>query len=69
MKYFYDMNYLKIITKSPHLDSSKIKKELAWICQYSFSEGIKKTVIWYMKNLNNNYFKNKDYKKRIGLEI
>jgi dTDP-glucose 4,6-dehydratase len=51
------------------LDSSKIKKELAWICQYSFSEGIKKTVIWYMKNLNNNYFKNKDYKKRIGLKI
>lgn len=51
------------------LDSSKIKKELAWSCQYSFSEGIKKTVIWYMKNLNNNYFKNKDYKKRIGLKI
>jgi dTDP-glucose 4,6-dehydratase len=51
------------------LDSSKIKKKLAWSCQYSFSEGIKKTVIWYMKNLNNNYFKNKDYKKRIGLKI
>jgi dTDP-glucose 4,6-dehydratase len=51
------------------LDSSKIKEQLIWNCRYSFSEGIEKTIIWYMKNLNNNYFKNKDYKKRIGLKI
>jgi len=43
------------------LDSNKIKKELKWKKNTNFSEGIKKTFIWYLNNLE--YFKS--IKKKI----
>lgn len=32
------------------IDNSKIKKELGWNPKYSFDEGIKETLDWYLKN-------------------
>ena len=43
------------------LNSNKIKKELKWKKKTNFSEGIKKTFIWYLNNLE--YFKS--IKKKI----
>tara|TARA_B100001093_G_scaffold510011_1_gene575084 strand:+ start:10195 stop:11250 length:1056 start_codon:yes stop_codon:yes gene_type:complete len=34
------------------IDSSKIKSKLGWEPSYSFDEGIKITIEWYLKNLN-----------------
>ena len=57
IKYNYKIKFIK--DRPGHdlkysLDSSKIKKKLKWSCQYSFSEGIEKTIKWYIKNFNNN---------------
>ena len=49
------------------LNSNKIKKELKWKKKTNFSEGIKKTFIWYLNNLE--YFKSikkKDIITRLG---
>ena len=49
------------------IDSNKIKKELKWKKNTNFSEGIKKTFIWYLNNLE--YFKSikkKDIITRLG---
>ena len=49
------------------LDSNKIKKELKWKKNTNFSEGIKKTFVWYLNNLE--YFKSikkKDIITRLG---
>ena len=49
------------------LNSNKIKKELKWKKKTNFSEGIKKTFIWYLNNLK--YFKSikkKDIITRLG---
>jgi dTDP-glucose 4,6-dehydratase len=51
------------------LNSSKIKKHLKWKCKYNFDEGIEKTIIWYVENFHKNFFKNKDFRNRIGLKI
>jgi dTDP-glucose 4,6-dehydratase len=51
------------------LNSSKIKNELKWKCKLSFNERINETIIWYMKKFRTNYFKNEDFKYRIGLKI
>lgn len=32
------------------IDSNKIETELGWIQEHSFDEGIKETVMWYVKN-------------------
>tara|TARA_Y100000768_G_scaffold388831_1_gene387671 strand:+ start:26261 stop:27304 length:1044 start_codon:yes stop_codon:yes gene_type:complete len=32
------------------IDSSRIRKELGWKPKYSFDEGIKKTILWYLEN-------------------
>ncbi|WP_248928721.1 dTDP-glucose 4,6-dehydratase [Paenibacillus hamazuiensis] len=32
------------------IDSSKIQKELGWVPKYSFNEGIKETIDWYLTN-------------------
>ncbi len=32
------------------LDSSKIRKKLGWKLNYSFEEGLKKTISWYLNN-------------------
>jgi len=49
------------------LDSSKIKSKLKWKCQSSFNQRINETIVWYINKFRNNYFKNKDFKYRIGL--
>ena len=49
------------------LNSNKIKKKLKWKKKTNFSEGIKKTFIWYLNNLE--YFKSikkKDIITRLG---
>ena len=51
------------------LNSSKIKKELKWGCKYNFDKEIKKIIIWYINKFNNNFFKNKNFIKRIGLKV
>ena len=50
------------------LDSSKIKKLRKWECTSDFESKIKETIIWYTNKFETNYFKNKEYKKRIGLK-
>jgi dTDP-glucose 4,6-dehydratase len=50
------------------LDSSKIKKKLKWKCKSSFDQRIDETIIWYLNKFKTNYFKNKDYKYRVGLK-
>jgi dTDP-glucose 4,6-dehydratase len=49
------------------LDSSKIKNKLKWKCESSFDQRINDTIAWYINKFRNNYFKNKDFKYRIGL--
>lgn len=34
------------------IDCSKIKQELGWSPSHTFSEGIKKTILWYMNHLD-----------------
>ena len=51
------------------LSSSKIKNKLKWKCKSNFDQRINETVIWYINKFKNNYFKNKDFKNRIGLKI
>ena len=51
------------------LNSSKIKNNLRWKCKSSFNDRINETIIWYINKFNNNYFKKKDFKYRIGLKI
>ena len=51
------------------LDSSKIKNKLKWKYKVSFDQRINETIIWYINKFKNNYFKNKEYKYRIGLKI
>ena len=50
------------------LDSSKIKNKLKWKCKSSFDQRIDETIIWYLNKFKTNYFKNKDYKYRVGLK-
>ena len=49
------------------LNSSKIKNKLKWKCESSFDQRINDTIAWYINKFRNNYFKNKDFKYRIGL--
>jgi dTDP-glucose 4,6-dehydratase len=51
------------------LDSSKIRNKLKWGCKSSFNESINDTVIWYINKFKTNYFKNKNFKNRIGLKV
>ena len=50
------------------IDSSKIKKNLKWKPEETFSTGIKKTIIWYLNNIEwCNKVKKKKYKgERLG---
>ena len=50
------------------LDSSKIRNKLKWKFESSFDQRIDETIIWYINKFRTNYFKNKDYKYRIGLK-
>ena len=49
------------------LDSSKIKNQLKWKCESNFNQRINETIVWYINKFRNNYFKNKDFRYRIGL--
>lgn len=49
------------------LNSSKIKNKLKWKCASNFNQRISQTIIWYINKFKNNYFKNEDFKYRIGL--
>jgi dTDP-glucose 4,6-dehydratase len=51
------------------LDSSKIRNKLRWKCKSSFNQRLNETIIWYINKFRTNYFKNQDYKYRIGLKI
>lgn len=51
------------------LNSSKIKNKLKWKCKSNFDQRIKETIIWYINKFKNKYFKNKEFKHRIGLKI
>ena len=51
------------------LNSNKIKKELNWKCETNFYNGVKKTIEWYLNKFENNFFKNKKFKKRLGIKI
>ena len=51
------------------LDSSKITNKLKWRCKSNFDEKIIETIIWYINKFKTNYFKNKNFKNRIGLKI
>jgi len=52
------------------LDSSKLKKKLKWKCKIDLTKGLKETIFWYIDKFNkNNFFKNKNFKNRIGLNI
>ena len=51
------------------LNSSKIKDKLKWKFKSSFDQRINETIIWYINKFKNNYFKNKNFKYRIGLKI
>ena len=51
------------------LDSSKIRNKLKWRCKSNFNEKINETIIWYINKFKTNYFKNKNFKNRIGLKI
>ena len=52
------------------LNSKKILKNFRWKPKINFEEGLKKTILWYLKN---EYFlkgiSKKKYEKRIGLKI
>ena len=51
------------------LNSSKLKKELKWKCKINLTDGLRKTIYWYIDKFNNNFFKNKNFNNRIGLNI
>ena len=48
------------------LNSSKIRNELKWKYKSNFDQRINETIIWYIHKFRNNYFKNKNFKYRIG---
>ena len=48
------------------LNSSKIRNELKWKYKSNFDQRINETIIWYIDKFTNNYFKNKNFKYRIG---
>ena len=50
------------------LNSTKIKNELNWKAKIKFKDGLEKTFLWYLKNIN--YYKHlnkKDILNRLGL--
>ena len=50
------------------LDSSKIKNKLHWKCKSNFDQRINETISWYIEKFKKNYFKNKNFKYRIGIK-
>ena len=59
-----DIKYLKVYA----LNSNKIKNEINWKAKIKFRDGLEKTFLWYLENIN--YFKHlnkKDILNRLGL--
>ena len=50
------------------LDSSKIKNKLQWKCKSNFDQRINETISWYIEKFKKSYFKNKNFKYRIGIK-
>jgi dTDP-glucose 4,6-dehydratase len=50
------------------LDSSKIKNKLQWKCKSNFDQRINETISWYIEKFKKNYFKDKNFKYRIGIK-
>ena len=50
------------------LDSSKIKNKLHWKYKSNFDQRINETISWYIEKFKKNYFKNKNFKYRIGIK-
>jgi dTDP-glucose 4,6-dehydratase len=70
----YEPKFLFVKDRPGHdfrysLNSSKLKTELKWKCKINFNKGLKDTINWYIDKFNENFFKNKDFKNRIGLNI
>jgi len=51
------------------LNSSKIRNKLKWECKSNFNQRINETIIWYIDKFRSNYFKNKNFKYRLGQKI
>ena len=54
------------------INSSKIKKELGWMPKYGLENGLRKTVLWYLNNINwcIKTLKRSDYNcERIGIDL
>jgi dTDP-glucose 4,6-dehydratase len=69
-----NINFLFVKDRPGHdfrysLDSSELKKKLKWKCKINLTKGLKETIFWYIDKFNNNFFKNKNFKNRIGLNI
>jgi dTDP-glucose 4,6-dehydratase len=69
------INFLFVKDRPGHdfrysLNSSKLKRELKWKCKIDLTKGLKETILWYIDKFNqSNFFKNKNFKNRIGLNI
>ena len=51
------------------INSSKIKSDLGWSAEYTFEDGLRKTIEWYLENfewVKKINYKNKDFAKRRG---
>ena len=54
------------------INSSKIKKELGWMPKYGLENGLRKTVLWYLNNINwcTKTLEKSDYNcERIGIDL
>ena len=68
-KNYYVINIDKINYSSNFQNiSSNIKNYLDLKCKTNFDSGIIKTIKWYLDNFENNFFKNKQFSKRMGLD-
>ena len=68
-KNYYIINIDKINYSSNFQNiSSNIKNDLDLKFKTYFDSGIIKTIKWYLDNFENNFFKNKQFSKRMGLD-
>jgi dTDP-glucose 4,6-dehydratase len=69
------INFLFVKDRPGHdlrysLNSSKLKRELKWECKTDLTKGLRETILWYIDKFNqSNFFKNKNFKNRTGLNI
>jgi len=69
------INFLFVKDRPGHdfrysLNSSKLKRELKWKCKIDLTKGLRETILWYIDKFNQrNFFKNNNFKNRIGLNI